>query len=67
MSLQLISISCCDNKSWTISVCPFKDETINGVLLNIEIKFQKWLKNWILCKMKFECNWKIWFELYQKK
>ena len=43
MSLQLISIPGCDNKSRTISVCPFKDAIINGVLLNNEIKPQKWL------------------------
>ena len=41
MSLQLISIPRCDNKSSTISVCPFNDATINGVLLNTDIKFQK--------------------------
>ena len=41
MSLQLISIPRCDNKSWTISSCPLDDATINGVLLNDEIKFQK--------------------------
>ena len=39
--LQLISIPGCDNKSWTISVHPPEDATINGVQLNNEIKFQK--------------------------
>ena len=41
MSLQLTSIPRCDNKSWTISSYPLDDATINGVLLNDEIKFQK--------------------------
>ena len=29
--LQLISISGCDNKSFTISMCPFVEANINGV------------------------------------
>ena len=45
MSLQLISMPGCDNKSRTISVCPLDDATINDVLLNVEIEFQKCLKN----------------------
>ena len=41
MSSQFTSISCRDNKSLTIFACPFKDATINGVLLKVEIKLQK--------------------------
>ena len=45
MSSQLMSIFGCDNKSWTVSVWPLKDARINGVLLNVQIEFQKWLRN----------------------
>ena len=43
MSLQLISIPDCDNKSLTISVWPSDAETINGVILNVRNEFQNWL------------------------
>ena len=42
--LQLISIPGCDSKSWTISVWPFDEARIKGVLLNIGIQFHKWFK-----------------------
>ena len=44
MSLQLISIPGCDNKSWTIWVGPFSEAQIKGVELNIEFQFHKWFK-----------------------
>ena len=67
MSLQLISMFGCVNKSWTIFVCPSEDATINGVLLNDEIKYQKWLKKLnFMKKIRFEYNEKTRFKLNEK-
>ena len=41
MSLQLISMPGCDNKSLTISGRPLMDAIINGVVSNFQIEFQK--------------------------
>ena len=43
MFLMLISIFSCDNNSRTISICPLSDAKINAILLNVQIKFHKWL------------------------
>ena len=39
--LQLISISGCDSKSWTISVCPLSEATSKGVQWNIKNQYRK--------------------------
>ena len=44
MSLQLISTPGCDSKSWTISVWPFPETKIKGVLWNKGIQCQKRFK-----------------------
>ena len=44
MSLQMISITSYDSKSWTISVWPLIEVMIQGGSLNIAILFQKWFK-----------------------
>ena len=41
MSLQLISMPGCDNRSLTISAWPAADAIINGVKSNFQIEFQK--------------------------
>ena len=41
MSLQLISIPGCDNKSLIMLVRPFCEAEIKGVQLKIEIQFHK--------------------------
>ena len=41
MHLQLISIPGCDSKSSTISVWPFSEAQIKGVLLNMVSQFHK--------------------------
>ena len=43
MFLMLISIFPFDNNSRTISKYPLSDAKINAVLLNVHIKFHKWL------------------------
>ena len=43
MFLMLISIFSCDINTRTISKWPFSDAKINAVLLNIQIKFHKYL------------------------
>ena len=42
--LQFISIRGCDNKSFTISVCPFWEANINGVSKAKWYKFYKWFQ-----------------------
>ena len=44
MFLELISIPGCESKSWTISVEPLFEASINGVKLIIGIQFHKWFK-----------------------
>lgn len=41
MFRQLISIPCCNTKAWTISVSPFNEANIKGVLLSILIQCHK--------------------------
>ena len=52
ISLMLISIPGCDSKSWTISVWPFSEAQIKGVLLNSRIQFHILLQIEISLKKK---------------
>ena len=41
MFRQLISMPGCNKKAWTISVSPFNEANIKGVLLSIRIQYHK--------------------------
>ena len=67
MSLQLISMSGCNNKSWAISAWPVADAIINGVLSNFKLNPKNdQNKKEFYEKIRFECHEKIRLECHEK-